>query len=149
MGAGYRISGPARLFVFVLFVRILQCLNYIASEAQLKARRSFDHFRHEIQPIAHGGRGPLELFAVYMLCNNVISQTQLGFLDLFDRMSKRFDTRGIHRLHLLDETEEVVQPRQRGFGLVLGQFEPREVCNAFYIGQGQRHSITSFFRLTR
>jgi hypothetical protein len=33
MGAGYPISGPARLFVFVLFVRMLQCFNYIASEA--------------------------------------------------------------------------------------------------------------------
>jgi hypothetical protein len=31
---------------------------------------------------------------------------------------------------------------------VLGQLEPREVRNAFYIGQGQRHSITGFFRLT-
>src|ERR1700674_3105563 len=111
----------------------------------LKARRSFDHFGHEIQPVAHGRRGTLELFTVYLLCNNVVSQTQLSFLDLLDRMRKRFDTGGIHGLHLLDETEEVVQPRKRGFGLVLGQFEPREVRNAFYIGQGQGHSITGFF----
>ena len=29
--------------------------------------------------------------------------------------------------------------------IAVGQFEPREVGNAFYIGQGQGHSITGFF----
>lgn len=119
----------------------------MAQRRCLKTPHLFDNLGHEIQPVAHGGCRPLELFAIYLLCNSIVSQTQFGFLDLFDRMSKRFDTRGIHGLHLLDETEEIVQSRKRGFGLVLGQFEPREVRNAFYIGQGQRHSITGFFDL--
>src|SRR6202051_5153639 len=79
----------------------------------LKARRSFDHFGHEIEPGAHGRRGPLDLFTVYLLCNNVVSQTQLSFLDLLDRMRKRFDTGGNHGLQLFDETKEGAQPRNR------------------------------------
>src|SRR5580698_6913200 len=108
-----------------------------------------EHLGDEIEAIAHGGCRFLELFALYVLCHYVVPQTQLGLLDLFDRMGERFDAGGVHGLHLLDKTEEIVEPREHGFSLLLGQFETREVRNAFYIGQGQGHSITGLFPLTR
>ncbi|CAG9244435.1 hypothetical protein PCAR4_150034 [Paraburkholderia caribensis] len=57
-------------------------------------------------------------------------------------MRERRDARCIHRLHLFDKAEEVVELGQRVLGVGIGQFEPREVGDAFHIGQSQGHAVT-------
>jgi hypothetical protein len=104
-----------------------------------------DHPGHKIQPVAHGRRRLLELFAIYVLCNFIVSQAQFDFENLFDRMSKRFDAGGIDGLHLLYQAEEIVQARERGSGFLLRQLKAREVGDTLYIGEGQGHTGTIFF----
>src|SRR6185437_26185 len=84
----------------------------------------------------------LESFAVDRLGYGVAAQTQRDVFNLLDRMGQRCDAGGIDRLHLLDEAEKIVELGTRVLSVGVGQFEPREMRDALYIGQGQGHAVT-------
>ena len=102
-------------------------------------------FGTRYRPSCDGRRRALESFAVDRFGHRVVTQTQRDVFDLLDRMGKRRDAGGIDRLHLLDEAEEIVELGKRVLSFGVSQFEPREVRDAFYIGQGQSHAVTGKF----
>jgi hypothetical protein len=114
----------------------------LARRARLDARVLLDHLRHEVQAFLHSRRRALESFAFDRFGHRVVTQTQRDVFDLLDRMGKRGDAGGIDRLHLLDEAEKIVELDKRVLSVGVGQFEPRKMRDAFYIGQSQSHAVT-------
>ena len=89
----------------------------------------------------HGGRAALIRVAIDRFGDGVLAQTQRDVLDLLDRVRERRDTGRIDGLHLLDEPEKLVELGEGVLAVGIGQFEPREVGDAFHIGQGQSHAF--------
>src|SRR3954465_15240313 len=87
-----------------------------------------DHLRYEVQPFLYGGRDGLISIAPVRLERLVRSQP----LTDIHRVGHRLDALGIDAAHLVDQSEDLVQPvehRVRFFRLEIDASEPREAAN--------------------